>query len=450
MNTVNKNRRMTIKAGIAASALSAFPLIPKAQGTDRFAPYRGQKITACWPSDYATFQVSKQIIPEFTKQTGIQVELDEIPYVQIKNKLIESGASSTPKYDFAVYIAPWKSELAAKNCLAELTPFFNNKNLADSKYDANDLIPGLLTNIGLVGGRLGYLDGPNAKLYGIPRGGETSIFAYRKDVFDRYKVKPPADYKSFAQLLVELNEKSKSPSLTQRLLKGHHCVHSWLLHLNPMGGHIFDEQWNPVFNQAPGVEAANFLKLVKETGPDGIQEFGFTENINAFLNGQTNMFLDSTVIFSLMLRPENAELAKNVGFSLHPRGVKYASSTGGFGCGVMENSNKKDASFLFLEWITSKQQDILITKLGGAPNRVSTLYQPDLLRQLPGFAVYQKQLLHATPDWRPIIPQWDELNIKYLGATIPAVISGKVSGQAAMTDCAKDVAVKMKEWGYVS
>jgi len=450
MTIQSTNRRVAIKAGLTSLAAPLLPLIPKAQESSRFLPYRGQKIVACWPSDYFSFQVAKKFIPEFTKKTGIEIELNEIPYIEIKDKLIESVGASAPSYDVAIYIAPWKSELVIKKCLAELTPFFKNKNLADPQYDFHDLIPGLLINIGLVGGRMGYLDGPQAKLYGIPRGGETSILAYRKDIFDRYKVKPPSDYKAFASLLIELHSKSKSPVMTQRLLKGHHCVHSWLLHLNPLGGKIFDTNWNPIFDRSPGVEAANFLKLVKETGPEGIQEFGFQENIDSFLNGQSSVYLDSTLIASLMLRPENSDLAKKISFSLHPRGVKYASSSGGFGCGIMANSDKKDASFLFLEWLTSKQQDIVLTKNGATPNRISTLYQPDLVKILPCFDVCQKQLLYANPDWRPLIPEWDLLNVNYLGTTLPEIISGKKSSQLALTACAQKIKPLMKEWGYHS
>lgn len=443
----NNLRRQLLKAGLSSGILSCLPRIGFAQGTSRYLPYKGQKIVACWPSDYPSFQIAKKIIPQFTQQSGIEVELDEMPYVKMKGEIIDSAVKSN-KYDFAAYIAPWKSELAQKKCLTELTPLFQNKSLADPKFDMGDLIPGQLTNIGLVGGRLGYLDGPNAKLYGIPRGGETSILAYRKDVFDKYKVKPPVDYKAFNQLIAELADKSKSPVMTQRLMKGHHCVHSWLLHLNPLGGQVFDDQWQSTINQSAGVEALNFLKLVKDTGPQGIDSFGFSESANAFLSGDANIYLDSTMIFAYLRKPENAEIAKKVGFSLHPRGVKYASATAGFGCGVMENAKNKHASFLFLEWLTNKEQDAQLTRMGGAPNRVSTLYRGDLLREVPHFDIYQKQLLHATPNWRPIIPQWDELNLNYLGVYIPRALNNELGSQEALTECSQKITPLMKQWGY--
>jgi multiple sugar transport system substrate-binding protein len=54
-------------------------------------------------------------------------------------------------------------------------------------------------NIGLVGGPKGYLAGPGAKLYGLPYGAETSVLAYRRDMFAKLNLKAPetyADWKS--------------------------------------------------------------------------------------------------------------------------------------------------------------------------------------------------------------------------------------------------------------
>jgi len=61
-------------------------------------------------------------------------------------------------------------------------------------YDIEDIVPAYLTNGGKSGGRKGYLDGPGASLYGIPFSPETSILAYRKDIFEANDLEVPKTY----------------------------------------------------------------------------------------------------------------------------------------------------------------------------------------------------------------------------------------------------------------
>ena len=100
-----------------------------------------------------------------------------------------------------------------------------------------DIIPAYLENIGLVGGKKGYLAGENARLYGIPFGAETSILAYRQDIFDKHQLTPPTSYNELLQTLEYL--KSHEPTLypfTSRGKSGHQITHAWLLHLAPFNG----------------------------------------------------------------------------------------------------------------------------------------------------------------------------------------------------------------------
>ena len=49
---------------------------------------------------------------------------------------------------------------------------------------------------------------------------------------------------------------------------------------------------------------------------------------------------------------------------------------------------------------------------------MSTLYDATVLREYPEYAVLREQLRYADPDWRPIIAQWDDINILPLGAAV--------------------------------
>jgi multiple sugar transport system substrate-binding protein len=346
------------------------------------------------------------------------------------------------------YIAAWKSELFDKKCLADLGPLFKDPTISDPEYDFDDLIPGYVVHSGLVGGRKGYLEGANAKLVGIPRGMATSLLAYKKDVFERNNLAIPASYKELSDLIKTIKRKANLPPMTARLKAGHHGVHSFFLHFNPLGGTFFNDQWQATFNQAPGVDALNFLKLVLETGSPQLQSFGFAENQEEFIRGKSVMYLDSTSIIPALNLPENDGIRDNIGYALHPRGVRYSSAMAGFGCGIAEKSKNQQAAFIFLQWLTNKERDLQFTRLGVQSNRRSTLSNAKLLSEIPYLDLLRKQLVMANPDWHPLIPQFDDLSTNYIGKAITAAFDGSQTAQVALNTCADQVNTAMRKWGY--
>ena len=230
---------------------------------------------------------------------------------------------------------------------------------------------------------------------------------------------------------------------------GHQCVHAWLLHLNPLGGAVFDDQWRPRFNDAIGVRALKFLQEVVATGPAGIPGFGQGEANTAFLQGQAAMYLDSTSFVGVVNDPKTSKVVGNVAWALHPAGVKRASQSGGLGLTIPKNAKNPEAGFLLLQWLTSKAGDKAVTKLGGAPIRNSTMGDADIVRQYPEFVVFKEALKYSNPDWRPIIAEWDEINIQALGVAISEALTGKKSAEDALNGMVPKVTDIMKRGGYL-
>lgn len=417
------------------------------QAQNRYAKYAGQTVTINIPA-HPHYDAMGKILADFTKETGIKVEVDKLAIGRLKEKQLLEMAKPQGDYDLACYIVMWKTEYVSKNLVQPLDPFFSNPALADPAYDMKDIVPIYLENLGLVGGPKGYLAGQGAKLYGLPYGAETSVLAYRRDIFAKHNLQPPENYEQFSAAMQTLKSKEKIGALTSRGQAGHQCVHAWLLHLNPLGGRIFDEQWRPVFNDAKGVAALKFLQEVVATGPAGIPGFGQGEMNTAFLQGQSAMYLDSTTLVSVIKDPARSKVADKVSWALHPAGVRRASQSGGLGLTIPKNAKNADAAFLLLQWLTSKNQDKAVTRLGGAPMRNSTLNDVDLIRQNPEFIVFKEALKYSNPDWRPIIAVWDKINVQALGVGISEALTGKKTAEAALNEMVPQVTQIMREAGY--
>ncbi|MEQ1535423.1 MAG: extracellular solute-binding protein [Burkholderiaceae bacterium] len=414
---------------------------------NRYAKYAGKSVTINVPA-HPHYDAMLKLLPEFTKETGIKVEVDKLAIGRLKEKQLLEMSKPQGDYDLACYIVMWKGEYVSKNLVQPLEPFFANPALADPAYDMKDIIPIYLENLGLVGGPKGYLAGPGAKLYGLPYGAETSVLAYRRDVFAKLNLKIPETYADFTKALRVLKDQSGMGALTSRGQAGHQCVHAWLLHLNPMGGGVFDDQWKQRFNDKAGVAALKFLQDVVATGPAGIPGFGQGEANTAFLQGQAAMYLDSTSLAGVVNDPSRSKVVGNVSWALHPMGTKRASQSGGLGLTIPKNAKNPDAGFLLMQWLTSKAQDKAVTRLGGAPMRNSTMGDVDLVRQYPEFIVFKEALKYSNPDWRPIIPVWDRINVQALGVGISEALTGKKSAEDALNGMVPQVTQIMREAGY--
>jgi multiple sugar transport system substrate-binding protein len=439
-------RRDLIK-GATCTVFGAGLPFSGAQAQNRYAKYAGQTVTMNIPA-HPHYDAMGKILADFTKETGIKVEVDKLAIGRLKEKQLLEMAKPKGDYDLACYIVMWKTEYVSKNLIQPLEPFFANPALADPAYDMKDIVPIYLENLGLVGGPKGYLAGPGAKLYGLPYGAETSVLAYRNDIFAKHNLKPPENYEQFGKALRVLKDKEGIGALTSRGQAGHQCVHAWLLHLNPLGGSVFDEQWRPRFNDAKGVAALKFLQEVVATGPAGIPGFGQGEANTAFLQGQAAMYLDSTSLAGVIKDPSRSKVVDKVSWAVHPAGTRRSSQSGGLGLTIPKNAKNPEAAFLLMQWLTSKAQDKAVTRLGGAPMRNSTLGDIDMVRQYPEFIVFREALKYSNPDWRPIIAVWDKINVQALGVGISEALTGKKTAEAALNDLVPQVTTIMREAGY--
>jgi multiple sugar transport system substrate-binding protein len=412
-----------------------------------YQPHRGKTLVVNFPA-HPHYSAVIKVLPEFTKETGIKVEVDQLEFLKMREKQTLELTKARGDYDLISYVVFSKADYVFADQLENLARFFMNPRLADPAYDAADIIPGYMQNIGVAGGEKGYLPGPTGSLFGIPFGAETSALAYRKDIFAKHNLKVPTTYDEMMDLACKIPQLEKGMGgIASRAASGHHAAHAYLLHLAPLGGRVFDANWNPIINNAAGVKAAETLKKIVDCGPEGAKTFGFAEAGAAFLQGKTAMYLDSTVLSGQTEDPSRSKVVGQVGWAMHPMDVRRGSQTGGFGIGIPRNAKEKDAAFLLMQWLTSKTADKLIAMQGGNPIRFSTHADAEVNAKFPFMATFGEALKHADPDWRPIIPAWGKINAD-LGTTLSKVLTENTDVKQAMDGIATRTKAVMTEAGY--
>jgi len=225
------------------SGAASVAMMTGASFANPYEEYDGTTLIVNFPA-HPHYDAVMQILPEFTKETGIEVEVDQLPYLKMRERQTLELSQEEGEYDLIAYVVFSKADYVYADQLENLAKYYMNPKLADPAYDPDDLIDGYVYNIGFAGGNKGYLSGKTGSLFGIPYGSETSILGYRKDIFEKHGLSVPETYDDMLKIACQIPELEPGMGgLSSRAASGHHASHAFLLHLAPLGGRVFDDNW---------------------------------------------------------------------------------------------------------------------------------------------------------------------------------------------------------------
>ena len=152
-----------IRLAVAAAAT----LLATTALANPYAEYEGTTIVVSWPA-LSHFDAAVELVDEFTEETGIEVEIDALQYLSLRDRQLLEMSKPEGEYDVVSWVVMWKGEYVSKGLLTPLSQFFTDASLVDPDYEIEDIAGAYLQNGGVVGGDLGYLPGPSGALYGNP------------------------------------------------------------------------------------------------------------------------------------------------------------------------------------------------------------------------------------------------------------------------------------------
>ena len=431
-----------------AAMFGSLALLAATAFADPYERYRGSEIVVSWPS-LAHFQIAEKLIPEFTEATGIEVETDPLQYGKLRDKQLLEMGKPAGDYDVVAWVVFWKTEYVQKGLLTPLSQMFANPALVDPNYDIGDITPAYLENGGKVGGPQGYLDGPSAGLYGIPFSAQTTMMAYRKDLLEKYDLAVPTNYDELLAASKLIHEQEGIGGLTGRAQSGHQANDYFLTHYGPTGGIILDDNYKPVINNPEAVKTLEMLTEFVNVGPPGMTAYGYGDMVNSFVQGDAAFYLDASKIRKTVEDETISRVKGLVGYAQHPTiNGNCGSGTGGFAMGIPANSTNKEAAFLFIQWMTNKATDMKLADMGGDPIRTSTMNDPDLQAKFEDYPVLVEQLKCARADWRPLIPEFPEIDATIIGISVSEAITGQKSAQQALDEANAKIEALLTEKGY--
>lgn len=411
--------------------------------------FTGAKITV-GVVDFGDTQILKQQIPEFEALTGITVDYQLYPEAEWNQKLIVDLQSTAAQFDVLLSDFMYLPQFAQAGFVENVDKYLKDSKVTDSAwYDVEDVFPALRS--------AAQVDG---QYWGVPLSTESTLLYYRKDLFEQAGLKPPETMDELMAAAKALNKPGERAGIALRGLRGQGInIYVWSGFFRAFGGQFFKDfptDMTPTINTKEGVAATDFYaKILQDYGPAGVSNWDWAEVLAAQQQDKVAMAIDASDFGFQIDDPAKSQTAGKWGYALVPAGpAGRFPSVFSFVFTINADSKNKEASWLFLEWATSKSVVQKRAMQSGTAIRKSVWEDPKLAESLNHIGngewmkTFAEALNIASADYRPRFPYWREMGDR-LGIAVQSAISGENDAQTAMDGAQKDILQLVKENGLV-
>ena len=406
--------------------------------------YGGTTLTVSMGTHPST-DAFRNMADEFTELTGIKVKWDIINGQKLRPLHFSQASAGATSFDVWMVDGFYIQEYVAKDTLLAIKTFLNDDKLTPDWFDYEDIIPAYRKAISTV----------NEEAYGIPTAGESRFIAYRKDLFEEHNITPPQTTEEL--LKVAKYFKDEVPGIygmSTRAKRGIFYASGWLHVLYQFSDGWIDQDSGEVIADSPEViESLKYWNDLIKTGPPDIASYTHEEASSAFMTGDAAMWFDATAIAGWLIDPDRSEVFDKVGFLAPPEGPKGRyGGLAGWNIAIPKLTDKKEAAWAFIVWMTSKYNSPLYMQNGGVLVRNSLFDNLEITGKNPEMYKAMKKTFKAAGNltdknmiWIP--PTWlaNPVLLK-AGAFGSESLVGDISEEEACKKLAEEITKMNEKW----
>src|SRR5262245_8934100 len=361
-------RRLLLGAALMAYAVAAPALAAEdrsAKPIEAAKQYSGSTITVVAEAGLQALLDAQYTGPEWEKLTGIKVKVVELPFEEIYPKTILEKKAGTGGYDVLLISPAWLADMVANGAAEPLDPYIEKYGVKSEFDDINPAFKDWMSY--------------NGKTYGLVVDGDVLVTYYRKDLLEDpenqkafkekngYDLAPPKNYKEFGDIACFLTEKYQPKLYGAGTINTGYTFFFFSERFRNYGGRFFDpETMKATVNSEAGLKALTDMVEQNKCMAPGIETWGFAENLSAMNAGEIAMTISWPPVgrWAQGVNIEDKALswvpkttvADKVAYAINPGGHPELAS--GFISGVSPDSKSKDAAYLYIQWMHSKNQSL--------------------------------------------------------------------------------------------
>lgn len=358
----------------------------------------------------------EELIPQFEELSGITVNMESLPEDQFRQRLqVELTAGSDDIDVFMSSIQQDGARFAQSGWYEDLAPYVANESLTSPDYNFADFSDSVVEGH--------TFDGV---LSALPIQLEVQMMYYRKDLL------AAAGYDAAPTTLEELSEIAEATTDPDAGVygfaargKGAASVTQLTSFLLNYGSSYIGDDGKAAFASDEGIDAiAEYGRLIREYGPSGSTNNSWEELLALFQAGSLAMWPDNSGQAIAVRDPAAVPFADEVGFAPMPAGPKGDAQTFfGWAAAMSSSSANKEASWLFLQWLTSPDVVGQLQEQGIPGGRVSVPFGPDVNAEF--VTAFQTALAKAEPQL-PQVKSVPEVRDAIGAAVVTSIEGGDV------------------------
>ncbi|MCC6832156.1 MAG: sugar ABC transporter substrate-binding protein [Thermoleophilia bacterium] len=365
--------------------------------------------------------IVKSLLPEFQKEfPDVDVQVEALPYDQMRDRIVSSFLASDPTYDMIVVDNPWMYDFAKGDFLLPL----DDRITAAQDFDHEDFAQPLRD--------IAEVDGAT---YGVPFYNYALGLIYRKDLYAQAGLTPPTTLAELKAAAAKLNTGGRA-GIAMQPQKGYKIFEEWGNYLFGAGGAIQDAD-NAVVLDSPEARTAlqEYIDIYKASAPKNSLNWAFDESLRAVAGDKAAQMISYNWMLPTLNKADGpaGKLAGKFALAEVPGGK---SILGSWSWAIPKNSASPDAAWAFIAWVTSKQHEKERVIAGGAPVRASAMSDPEVWEQ--GFGEdYYTTVASILEDAAPLAdgPNAEEM-INVVGEDLNAAVAGQESVDDAISSAA--------------
>lgn len=362
---------------------------------------------------------------EYEAATGVEVNVEVVPYDQIQTKATLDAQSGTNYYDVIQYWYTSVGALADAGALADITEWVES----DDEIDSDDFIQSIFDP---------YTQYEGAT-YGLPIDGDTHVLFYNEEILERNGVEVPTTWDEYVAAAQTITDAEKSNGIYGSALLGSKSAFN-------IGSTFFNrlatmspDPIDPVMPDLTTDAATDAAQAMLDASPAALPsplEIGFEQALPQFLAGNVGMIEFWTDLGVFAQDDGQSKIVDKWGVAplpIGPEGKVSGALNAGWAMGISPNAADEDLAKDFVQFSSSKEMnEQLVTTTGSGvdPIRTSVLESAKYQEFAPQVAEVSAQVLPEAQSW-PTSPAAPEM-ISSLNDNLALMLQGNLTAEEAM------------------
>ena len=282
----------------------------------------------------------------------------------------------------------------------------------------------------------------NGHIYGMPVTTNTTLYAYRADLYEEKKLTPATTWDGYIENAKALNSPPRRYGVTLAMksdMVGNE-VHPVL---NTIGDGWFDKDWKPTFNSERGIEAIEICKRLAQYSVPGftsVHNDEHTINMGQDIAAQGQQWATRC---ASMDNPDRSRVVGKMKWTVMPQGGKQVMISDMY-CVSRFTGKDKETMFRLLATALREENQRGAAALA-TPPRSAVLTDPELTAKYRWYPIVAQCL--AVAQALPPLPEFSEAS-ELINKRIVQAIVGQMEVKAAMDTAATEVVAMLSQRGY--